>query len=54
MSTQRKNRKEVQNSKTDPINYTCGICFKVHEFDPEKPYVCPNVDEVLGTPEEES
>ncbi len=26
----------------DPINYTCGECRKVHAFDPDKPYECPD------------
>lgn len=26
----------------DPINYSCGECRRVHAFDPDKPYVCPD------------
>lgn len=42
MSEQRKKRKGEQNSHNDPINFTCGICKKVHPFDPDNPYKCPD------------
>lgn len=42
MSEQRKERKFRQGEHADPINYTCGVCNRVHPFDSEKPYECPD------------
>jgi len=42
MSSQRRSRKDKQNSNSNPINYTCGVCKQVHEFDDAKPYQCVN------------
>ncbi len=38
----REERKASRAAHSDPINYTCGECGKVHEFDPDNPYVCPD------------
>lgn len=43
----RKERRVKLAEHNDPINYTCGICRQVHVFDAEKPFVCPDVDEVI-------
>jgi len=47
MSSQRQLRNEVRAAHTDPINFTCGVCGKVHEFNPD--YKCP--DEVVTNEE---
>lgn len=33
-------RSEKRAKHSDPINYTCGACRKVHKFDRNNPYVC--------------
>jgi len=38
-----KERADERAKHTDPINYTCGKCGKVHEFDAKAPYICPEV-----------
>jgi hypothetical protein len=42
MSKQRENRKEVQHAGKAPLNFTCGKCRRVHEYDEENPYECPD------------
>jgi len=32
MSTQRKKRAEKREAETAPINFTCGLCRRVHKF----------------------
>jgi len=38
----RKDRRETVAEHNDPINYVCGHCRRVNEFDSEKPYECPH------------
>ena len=42
MSSQRQARKDKQNSNSNPINYTCGVCRQVHKYVDDKPYECVN------------
>jgi len=39
--SEHKKRAELRAENKDPINYMCGGCKKVVEFDKKKPYVCP-------------
>ena len=50
MSEKRNLKKIYQSEQHDPINYTCGICRRVHKFDSKLPYVCENVvvDSMIG------
>ncbi len=36
----RGDRKEARAKHSDPINFTCGVCGKVHPFDKDSPYDC--------------
>ena len=38
--TIRKDRALKRAEHSDPINYTCGICRRVHRFDKANPYIC--------------
>jgi len=40
MVSSHKQRQAHRAEYLDPINYTCGECGRVHEFDKEKPYQC--------------
>lgn len=44
MSTQRKERAKQREEENNPINFTCGVCGQVHEYN--EGYECPDKDEV--------
>lgn len=37
-------QKRVRAENNDPINFTCGQCKKVNEFDKENPLVCTSCE----------
>ncbi len=41
----RKTRKKTKAEHNDPINFTCGSCMQVHEFDLNRPYLCDLIEE---------
>ena len=43
MSTQRKLRAEKRMKNENPINFTCGVCGRVHEYTED--YICPDLKE---------
>lgn len=49
--TEHKKRAEKRAEQSDPINFTCGLCRRVHPFDAESPYGCPDEKEEAA-PEE--
>jgi len=46
-----KERKKVRAEHNPPINFTCGLCRKVHKYNPETPLECPD-KEVEAVPVE--
>jgi len=50
MSSQRKVRAEKREAQDNPINFTCGECHQVHEYN--EGYLCPDAPED-DKPEEE-
>lgn len=49
MSSQRARRAKTREAQTKPINFTCGLCGKVHKF--VEGYVC--FDEITDEKVEE-
>ncbi len=44
-----KERQKVRAENNDPINFTCGVCMQVHEFN--EGLKCTNIEEETnGTP----
>jgi len=39
-------RKVIRAEHNDPINFTCGICKQVHEYNSEDPYRCEIYPEI--------
>jgi len=52
MSSQRQIRAEKRAEHSDPINFTCGDCKKVHPFNSADPYMCPNKEVIEDVPDE--